>query len=231
MREAVDSDEVFQVIAPGFGLYKLPESGSDEVSAIRLTSAIAAQMRTPQFKGINDAVPCGNEIGISFDSNFDPQILNQLDLSLPETKPAKRVQIPILYRPTDEAKFAASHLGITVETLFQVHQSAVYTCYAVGFCPGFAYLTGLPEAITGVPRLPVPRVRTAAGSLGITGKQTAVYPSERPGGWPIIGITPLEIVNLENLDFRILVGDEVEFYGITESDFSDFFNDRDGSEA
>src|SRR5947199_152200 len=82
---------------------------------------------------------------------------------------------------------------------------------AVGFVPGFPYLGYLPAELCGVGRLPSPRVRVEAGSVGLTGRQTGVYPLPRPGGWNLIGRTPLVVVDVAAGFFPLRVGDAVRF--------------------
>jgi inhibitor of KinA len=98
--------------------------------------------------------------------------------------------------------------------------------YAIGFCPGFPYLGYLPAELTGVPRLESPRLRVEPGSVGLTGRQTGLYPLARPGGWNLIGRTPLTIVDVEQDFFPIHVGDQVQFVRIDAREFDARFGER-----
>jgi len=98
--------------------------------------------------------------------------------------------------------------------------SMAYEWFAVGFQPGFAYLGYLPHEIAQTARLSSPRTAVPAGSVAIAGRQTAVYPSASPGGWNLIGRTPLILVDVEDDFFPIAAGDRVQFYRIDESEFS-----------
>src|SRR5262249_31848444 len=118
--------------------------------------------------------------------------------------------IPVLYDGEDLADVAAQ-LGLSEGDVMGLHCGQEYMCFAVGFCPGFPYLGWLPEKLQGIPRMATPRTRTVPGSVGITGKQTAIYPSERPGGWRIIGRTPLTLVDVDDNYFPIRAGDLVSF--------------------
>src|SRR5205085_6205630 len=93
----------------------------------------------------------------------------------------------------------------------RLHAAAEYTVYAIGFCPGFPYLGYLPPALSGVPRRAAPRLRVEAGSVGLTGRQTGIYTEVRPGGWNLIGRTPLELVHVGDADFPLRTGDRVRF--------------------
>ena len=108
---------------------------------------------------------------------------------------------------------------LSIEKIIALHTSVTYTIHAIGFVPGFPYLGYLPEPLQGVPRLPSPRVRVDAGSVGLTGKQTGVYPLERPGGWNIIGKTPLTIVDVEAEFFPLKVGHTINFQRIDEREY------------
>ena len=127
--------------------------------------------------------------------------------------------VPVCYSMGPDLGSVCERLGLTGDEVRALHCSVEYRCFAVGFSPGFPYLGRLPEGLTGVPRMPSPRVRVPAGSVGITGTQTGIYPQETPGGWALIGRTPLELVNLREGYFPIAAGDCVKFEPIDERDF------------
>jgi len=138
----------------------------------------------------------------------------------------KRHDIPVLYDGEDLVA-VAKHLGLQPSDVMEAHFSQEYRCFAVGFCPGFPYLGGLSEDIQGVPRMQTPRTHTPPGSVAITGKQTAVYPLDRPGGWPIIGRTPLTLVDVDDNYFPIRAGDLVSFEPLLdESEFRKLKGER-----
>ena len=83
------------------------------------------------------------------------------------------------------------HTGLSADDVIRLHTATEFTVYAIGFVPGFPYMGYLPAELCGVRRLPSPRVRVEPGSVGITGRQTAIYPQASPGGWNLIGRTPL----------------------------------------
>lgn len=122
----------------------------------------------------------------------------------------KTHDIPILYDGED-LQMVAKQLRITEGDVAAAHCSYEYQCYAIGFCPGFPYLGWLPERLQGVPRMTTPRTRTEPGSVGITGKQTGIYPLARPGGWPIIGRTPITLVDVDDNYLPIRAGDIIMF--------------------
>jgi inhibitor of KinA len=113
----------------------------------------------------------------------------------------------------------AQATGLTAEEVVALHTSAEYTVYAIGFCPGFPYLGYLPEALCGVPRLPAPRLRVEPGSVGLTGRQTGIYTEARPGGWNLVGRTPLTLVDVSDGYFPLRTGDRVRFERVDEAEF------------
>jgi inhibitor of KinA len=104
---------------------------------------------------------------------------------------------------------ACTHLDR--EAIIDLHSSTIYTVYAIGFSPGFPYLGYLPTPLCGVPRLESPRLRVEPGSVGLTGRQTGLYPEARPGGWNLIGRTPLVLVDVAEGYFPLRTGDRVQF--------------------
>ena len=109
--------------------------------------------------------------------------------------------------------------GMSPGELITAHTAPLYRCHLLGFRPGFAFLGGLPPALVSS-RLATPRLRVAAGSVGIAGQQTGVYPSAGPGGWRIIGRTPLAMLDLSRPDpFLIHPGQRVSFVSIDRARF------------
>ena len=104
--------------------------------------------------------------------------------------PARLIELPVQYGGTNgpDIEAVARHVGISVEALIERHASVEYTVYFLGFQPGFAYMGGL-DPLLAMPRRNEPRVRVPAGSVGIGGAQTGVYPMSSPGGWQLIGRT------------------------------------------
>jgi len=129
-------------------------------------------------------------------------------------------EIPVCYEMGEDLDDVADRLGIATEEVIRLHVSLEYRCYAIGFSPGFAYLGHLPQELSGVPRLNSPRVRVEAGSVGITGRQTAVYPASTPGGWNLIGRCPLTLVDVADDYFPLEAGDLVRFLRIDDLEFA-----------
>lgn len=134
---------------------------------------------------------------------------------------ARLVEVPVCYGGEfgpDLEDVAAQH-GLPAEKVVELHIARTYHAYFLGFAPGFAYLGDLAEEIA-MPRLESPRKEVATGSVGIAGRQTAVYPFASPGGWRLIGRTPLEIFRKDREPMGLIaIGDQVRFRPITRAEF------------
>lgn len=113
-----------------------------------------------------------------------------------------------------DLEFVAQHNGLSTAQVIEIHTSVPYRVYMLGFTPGFPYLGGMSSRIA-APRLPQPRTRIAAGSVGIAGEQTGVYPVESPGGWRLIGRTPVRFFDSgSEHPFLLVAGDFLRFVAI-----------------
>lgn len=128
------------------------------------------------------------------------------------------VVVPVLYDGEDLAEVAAT-LERTIDEVVSLHSSRCYRVLAVGFLPGFPYAGDLDPLLSGLPRRDRPRARVPAGSVAIVGKQTGIYPAESPGGWHLIGRTPLRIVDLAGGHFPIVAGDSLRFAPIDAGEY------------
>jgi len=131
-------------------------------------------------------------------------------------------EIPVCYGGEfgpDLAEVAAIH-GISPDEVVRLHSAAAYTAYFLGFVPGFAYLGGLPAELT-TPRLQLPRKSVPAGSVAIGGNQTGVYPTATPGGWRLIGKTPVKLFDATATHSSFFeIGDDVRFVAISSEEFT-----------
>lgn len=151
--------------------------------------------------GIVETVPTYRSLMVHYDPGvirYDPLVkaleglMGQLDqIRIP---PSEVLEIPVLYGGEEgpDLDFVAQHSGKTPEEVISIHTSTEYLIYMLGFTPGFTYLGGMSEEIA-TPRLKTPRVKIPAGSVGIAGAQTGVYPIDSPGGWQLIGRTPVHM--------------------------------------
>jgi inhibitor of KinA len=138
------------------------------------------------------------------------------------------VEVPVCY----DAEFGpdlqdvSSHTNLPVEDVVRLHSSATYDVCFLGFTAGFAYLGGMSEALS-TPRLATPRLAVAAGSVGIAGAQTGIYPTETPGGWRLIGRTPLRMFNPQvSPPTLVTPGDRLQFVAIDRSEFDRLWRER-----
>jgi inhibitor of KinA len=123
------------------------------------------------------------------------------------------VNIPVIYDGEDLA-FVAEYTQLSIEEVIKIHTSPIYRVYMMGFLPGFAYMGGLDARIA-TPRKATPRTKVPAGSVGIAGNQTGIYPSESPGGWQLIGRTELQLYTPKSPEITLLkAGDLVKFVKI-----------------
>jgi len=136
----------------------------------------------------------------------------------------QQVEIPVCYGGEfgpDLNDVAAMH-GITATQVIELHSSPIYLVYFLGFAPGFAYLGGLPEVLAS-PRLETPRAKVPQGSVGIGGNQTGVYPFPTPGGWRLIGRTPLALFRRSQTQMNLLqIGDHVRFRAVSSEEYAEF---------
>lgn len=134
---------------------------------------------------------------------------------------AKLVEIPVFYGGDHgpDMNVVCEHSGLSPDEVITMHYTAQYRVHAIGFTPGFPYLGGLPEKLR-TPRRDTPRAHVPAGSVAIGGSQTGVYPVDSPGGWQIIGRTPMALFRpQEKRASRLWPGDRVRFMPITKEEF------------
>jgi len=182
-----------------------------------------------RLKPIRNLHPAYNSVLIVFDplktnhSEIELLIKSVLEKSNQEFSAETRtIEIPAVYGGNfgPDLKDVAERCGLGEKEVVKIHSSATYTVYFLGFSPGFPYLGGLPEKLS-VPRLPNPRTKVHAGSVAIGGNQTGIYPIESPGGWRIIGRTPLRLFNpMAKSPTLLQMGDIVRFVPISEGEFT-----------
>ena len=194
----------------------------------RKIAATVQLMREQHINGVTDVIPAFCSLLI----NYDPRVISyeqikrrmealvKIDVTSGDTR--KRVfEIPVCYGGEygPDIQNIADHAGLSVEEVIQIHTSRDYLIYMLGFLPGFTYLGGLDERIH-TPRLANPRIRIPAGSVGIGGSQTGIYPMDSPGGWQLMGMTPVKTYDPDR-EVPILVeaGDYIRFVAIDEDEF------------
>ena len=192
---------------------------------------LAASVRNEFAAGIDAVVPTYRSLMIYF---------NPLQISRGEIKKrvtaihegmfaeaAEEKQSRVVYIPTcyggelgPDLPFVASHTGLDAAEVIRIHTSTAYKLYMIGFTPGFPYLGGMSEKIA-APRLEKPRTCIPAGSVGIAGTQTGLYPMESPGGWQLIGRTPLKVFNpAADNPFLYAAGDYLKFEAVSPEEYA-----------
>lgn len=139
---------------------------------------------------------------------------------------SRKIYLPVLYggETGEDLRHVADYHQLTEQDIIERHTSSEYLVYMMGFSPGFPYLGGMDETIA-TPRLEVPRKLVESGSVGIAGAQTGVYSLPSPGGWQIIGRTPVSLFKVENETPSLLKsGDRIIFEPITKKDFDEIFH-------
>jgi inhibitor of KinA len=135
--------------------------------------------------------------------------------------PSRNIEIPVYYNGEDLV-YVASEKNLSAEELIQIHCSKEYRVFMLGFLPGFPYMGQTDERIF-VQRKKQPRLKVEAGSVAIAGSQTGIYPLTSPGGWQIIGRTPLKIFDISKDNPAVLrAGDKVKFYPIDKHEFESY---------
>jgi len=137
--------------------------------------------------------------------------------------PAREVELPCCYEGElgTDLEAAAARLGLSVDELVALHAGAEYLVYFIGFTPGLPYMTGAPERLT-IPRLDTPRVKVPAGSVAIGGTQCCIYSVESPGGFWLLGRTPVRLYDPDAAEPILLrPGDRVRFHQIDRREFDE----------
>lgn len=160
-----------------------------------------------------------------------PELIEEINEKLKQQKDLnikpKVMEIPVKYGGDfgPDIEYVAKHNNISIDEVIKLHTKPLYRIYMIGFTMGFAYLGGMSSKIE-TPRLEKPRTKIPAGSVGIAGKQTGIYPVESPGGWRLIGKTPVKLYDPYRED-PILVkpGNYIKFVEISEDDFYNIENE------
>ena len=190
--------------------------------------ALGEAIQAAALVGVRDVVPSFRTVTVYFDplaTDYDA-LLARIEADAPATqpRPAKSpdpIRIPVCYGGDlgPDLKDVAAFAGLSEREVIDRHLAREYRVFALGFVAGFAYLGTVDETIA-MPRHSTPRVRVPAGSVGIAGVQTGIYPTETPGGWRLIGRTPIKPFDLSRSDpFLMKPGDAVRFFEIDHEDF------------
>ena len=199
------------------------ETAGDATTDARI-HALASHLRAQSPGWLRDLVPAYASLGVFFDSEtidadsvcqwLRAQCRNDLEtISIPASP---IFDIPVCYGGShgEDLDAAASELGIDPAALIAGHTASIYTVAMIGFAPGFPYLAGLDPTLA-LPRLATPRTHVPAGSVAIGGAQTGIYPNASPGGWRLLGRTPLRLFDAQRDPPSLLMhSDRVRFIAI-----------------
>lgn len=197
-----------------------PSRNSPDPAAHRQVRRLLGRLDQNPPEGVDDVSPVYASLLVRFDPlRVEPEALEAavrrllVDLEDEPLEAPRRVEIPVRYGGEDgpDLPDVARHAGLTPEAVVALHAGTRYEVHFLGFTPGFAYLGTVPDPIA-CPRLSEPRRSVPAGSVGIAGAQTGVYPDATPGGWRLIGRTPLTMFDPRREPMSLLLpGDEVRF--------------------
>ena len=186
-------------------------------------------MKKESPKGVLETIPTYRSLLIIYDPGItNPAKLEKEILALEERisqikiPPPDTVEIPVCYGGEfgPDIQFVAEHNSITTDDVVRIHSGTEYQIYMIGFTPGFPFLGGLPEVLH-TPRLETPRSFVPEGSVGIANNQTGIYPVASPGGWQLIGRTPIRLFAPERSNpFIYKAGDRIKFKPISEEDYN-----------
>ena len=205
----------------------------DEINPEINSSVMALQKAIEKRKisGVYQTVPSFTSLMVCYDpcaTDFE-QIKQQVEkcaetLKNSGAKSGNVIEIPVCYgnKYGEDLAYVAQHAGLSEEEVITIHSGRSYRIYMIGFLPGFPYLGGLDERIF-TPRLESPRTKIPEGSVGIGGEQTGIYPMESPGGWQLIGRTPLKLYRPEATAPLYETGDEIRFVPISEEEFEEIY--------
>lgn len=186
-----------------------------------------------KIKGILSLIPAYNSITVRYNqetnfntlSNTITNISKNLKSSPNET-PKKEIVIPVCYDISlgIDIEHVMNHIRLSRQEMIELHTSTSYPVYMIGFTPGFPYLGGLDKRLH-TPRKVIPRLKVPKGAVGLANNQTGIYPNESPGGWQIIGQTPISLFTVEELPL-VNIGDTIRFEAISLEQFNELKNEN-----
>jgi inhibitor of KinA len=195
--------------------------------------ALARRVLAAAIPGVRDVVPTFRSVAVYFDPlrtdydilterlALDAGHVSRTDGERATPEPREPIRVPVCYGGAFGPDLAdvAAFAGLTERGVADLHAATAYRVFMLGFLPGFAYM-GTVDPRIAAPRRPTPRPSVPAGSVGIAGVQTGIYPSESPGGWQLIGRTPLRVFDSARAEPSVFAaGDLVQFYTIEPADF------------
>jgi inhibitor of KinA len=211
-------------------LVRLPGDSAPGTETTDAVLAAVDRLRAANISGVLELAPAYNTVGVFYDGarvTFDAlaeaiSSVLQRNVTRGRIRRERRVvEVPVCYDEefAPDLSVVAKASGLGLDKVVQLHASAEYRVGFIGFAPGFPYLVGLPPQLA-TPRRAVPRQMVPAGAVAIGGGQTGIYPSASPGGWNVIGRTPLRLFETTRAEPALLrAGDGVRFHTINRAEF------------
>ncbi len=214
-------------------IIKAGDEISEEINA--MVRKMLLRLEKEKIRGVTDLIPSYNELMVC----YDPSVTGFRELSSAlksctsgieniDLPAAPVIDVPVLYGGdySPDLQFVADINRLSEEEVIEIHTSAVYLVYMLGFTPGFCYLGGLDPRIA-TPRRETPRLTIPAGAVGIAGNQTGIYPIDSPGGWQLIGRTPLRLFDPDRKpEFLFRAGDRIRFVSVNGEEYEDILRKK-----
>ncbi|MCU5746423.1 5-oxoprolinase subunit PxpB [Staphylococcus sp. SQ8-PEA] len=194
-------------------------------------------IHSQKVEGIEEVIPSYRAILINFDLKLitPTEVIRQLNLDDIQVEDLEKkgnnnstIYLPVWYGDSagPDIEEVATHNNLSIDEVIELHTNDEYLIYMLGFMPGFPFLGGLNEKLH-TPRRSEPRTSLPEGSVGIANQQTGLYPSSSPGGWQIIGRTPIKVFSLERDPMCIYQpGDKIKFYAISQAQFNQIVEEQ-----
>lgn len=221
------NEPVFLQCADSAVVVEFSKEISDSVNGV--IRAFDFAVKNKNISGVIETVPTFRSLSVYYNPMLisSQKLISKLrrvlkNISSNETGERSIIEIPVLYGGEygEDLADVSNHTGLSEEEIIKIHSSTQYLIYMLGFLPGFAYLGGLDKRIE-TPRLENPRTKIHQGAVGIGGAQTGIYPLASPGGWRLIGTTPVKPYDAKrNEPFLYKAGEYIKFFPIDQAEFN-----------
>lgn len=216
------------IVPAGDGALRVVFEDKIDPSINQLVNSLDKKLTELSIPGVTETIPAFRVLTVL----YDPEITDLITLSKTirqllsdenemKSREKRVVHIPVCYDKSfgPDLEELSRHSGLSIEEIIAVHSGRDYLIYMMGFLPGFAYLGGLDPSLH-MPRLDTPRTSIEAGAVGIAGSQTGMYPMASPGGWRLIGSTPMKLFDPKrDTPFLYETGDYIRFEPVSREDY------------
>ncbi|MFA5906812.1 MAG: 5-oxoprolinase subunit PxpB [Desulfobacula sp.] len=217
-----------QYIPSGDSAFIIKAGDDISIETNSIVRKLTARIEQENIDGIIDFIPAYNELMVCYNPviigyrtllDMFRSLADEIEMiDLPEPR---IIHVPVLYggQHGEDLAGVAGSCNLSEEEVIRIHSSPDYPVYMLGFTPGFCYLGGMDKRIS-TPRKQSPRMKIPAGTVGIAGHQTGIYAVESPGGWQLIGRTPLQLFNPERKpEFIFQAGDTIKFVPVSKDEY------------